>query len=56
MALSSWKQARDSRWALPVNPSSGNLLPTEAYLLSPAIDSLSSTAMIAHYAHFLYTE
>ena len=50
MALSAWKQAGESRWALRVNPSSGNLHPTEVYLLSPAIDSLSSTAMIAHYA------
>ena len=50
MALSAWKQAGESRWALRVNPSSGNLHPTEAYLLSPAIDNLSSTPMIAHYA------
>ena len=50
MALSAWKQAGDSRWALRVNPSSGNLHPTEAHLLSPAIDDLSSTPMIAHYA------
>ena len=50
MALSAWKQAGDSRWALRVNPSSGNLHPTEAYLLSPAIDKLSATPMIAHYA------
>ncbi len=50
MALSAWKQAGESRWALRVNPSSGNLHPTEAYLLSPALDNLSSTPMIAHYA------
>ncbi len=50
MALSAWKQAGESRWALRVNPSSGNLHPTEAYLLLPAIEDLSSTAMIAHYA------
>jgi len=50
MALSDWKQAGESRWALRVNPSSGNLHPTEAYLLLPAINSLSSTPMIAHYA------
>ncbi|NOQ15439.1 MAG: hypothetical protein GQ581_00090 [Methyloprofundus sp.] len=50
MALSAWKQAGESRWALRVNPSSGNLHPTEAYLLSSALDNLSSTAMVAHYA------
>ena len=31
MGLSAWKQYGDSRWALRVNPSSGNLHPTEAY-------------------------
>ena len=31
MGLSAWKQYRQSRWALRVNPSSGNLHPTEAY-------------------------
>ena len=50
MALSAWKQAGESRWALRVNPSSGNLHPTEAYLLLPVIENLSSTAVIAHYA------
>lgn len=33
LALSAWKEYGDSRWALRVNPSSGNLHPTEAYLL-----------------------
>ena len=30
--LSAWKSIRGARWALRVNPSSGNLHPTEAYL------------------------
>jgi len=30
--LSAWKSIRSTRWALRVNPSSGNLHPTEAYL------------------------
>jgi SagB-type dehydrogenase family enzyme len=34
MGLSAWKQYRSSRWALRVNPSSGNLHPTESYLVS----------------------
>jgi SagB-type dehydrogenase family enzyme len=32
--LSAWKQYGPSRWALRCNPSSGNLHPTEAYLVS----------------------
>ena len=31
MGLSAWKSYRGTRWALRVNPSSGNLHPTEAY-------------------------
>jgi len=34
MGLSAWKQYGASRWALRVNPSSGNLHPTEAYVLA----------------------
>lgn len=33
MGLSAWKQHQASRWALRVNPSSGNLHPTEAYVV-----------------------
>jgi SagB-type dehydrogenase family enzyme len=33
LGLSAWKQAGRSRWALRVNPSSGNLHPTESYLI-----------------------
>ena len=33
MGLSAWKQYRETRWALRVNPSSGNLHPTEAYVI-----------------------
>lgn len=32
LGLSAWKQFQASRWALRVNPSSGNLHPTEAYI------------------------
>ena len=31
--LSAWKQYRDNRWALRCNPSSGNLHPTEGYVI-----------------------
>ena len=33
LGLSAWKQYQRSRWALRVNPSSGNLHPTEAYVV-----------------------
>ncbi|TLX54476.1 SagB/ThcOx family dehydrogenase, partial [Stutzerimonas nosocomialis] len=33
LGLSAWKESGGSRWALRVNPSSGNLHPTEAYLV-----------------------
>ncbi len=35
MGLSAWKAAGESRWALRMNPSSGNLHPTEAHLVWP---------------------
>lgn len=33
LGLSAWKQYGDNRWALRCNPSSGNLHPTEAYVV-----------------------
>jgi len=35
LGISAWKGAGKSRWALRMNPSSGNLHPTEAHLLIP---------------------
>ncbi|MFZ3186564.1 MAG: SagB/ThcOx family dehydrogenase [Pseudomonas sp.] len=49
LALSAWKESGGSRWALRVNPSSGNLHPTEAYLLLPA-GALEDAALLVHYA------
>jgi len=40
--LSAWKQFGPSRWALRCNPSSGNLHPTEAYLVSTGNDFIQS--------------
>lgn len=40
--LSAWKQYGPSRWALRCNPSSGNLHPTEAYLVSTGDDRTRS--------------
>jgi SagB-type dehydrogenase family enzyme len=50
LALSAWKQAGTVSWALRVNPSSGNLHPTEGYLLCGPVEDLSQTPMVAHYA------
>ena len=38
VALSAWKAMGGSRWSLRINPSSGNLHPTETYLLLPRLD------------------
>ena len=46
LGLSAWKRFHDSRWALRVNPSSGNLHPTEAYVVAPT----GGAAAVFHYA------
>jgi SagB-type dehydrogenase family enzyme len=48
MGLSAWKEAAGSRWALRMNPSSGNLHPTEAHLILPAVEGCP--AGIYHYS------
>src|SRR5213596_1753557 len=50
LALSAWKQAGGTRWALRVNPSSGNLHPTEGYVLIGGIAELGRTPGLFHYA------
>ncbi len=50
LALSAWKQAGDNRWALRSNPSSGNLHPTEGYLLADAVPDLAASPGLYHYA------
>ena len=44
LALSAWKKAGESEWALRSNPSSGNLHPTEGYLVMPQIEGLDLKA------------
>jgi SagB-type dehydrogenase family enzyme len=48
MGLSAWKAISGSRWALRMNPSSGNLHPTEAHLVLPDIKGCG--AGIYHYS------
>jgi SagB-type dehydrogenase family enzyme len=50
LALSAWKKAGDSEWALRSNPSSGNLHPTEGYLILPQFDGLNLKPGLYHYA------
>ncbi|MEJ2381558.1 MAG: SagB/ThcOx family dehydrogenase [Gammaproteobacteria bacterium] len=45
--LSAWKQYQGSRWALRCNPSSGNLHPTEAYVILDGCPGVASG--IYHY-------
>ncbi len=40
LGLSAWKVYGSTRWALRCNPSSGNLHPTEAYLVCPELPGL----------------
>lgn len=50
LALSAWKEFQGSRWALRINPSSGNLHPTEGYLVAGPIEGLHDGAAVYHYA------
>ena len=50
LALSAWKKAGESEWALRSNPSSGNLHPTEGYLVLPQFDGLDLKPGLYHYA------
>jgi SagB-type dehydrogenase family enzyme len=42
LALSAWKAVGADKWSLRINPSSGNLHPTEAHLILPSLDTLTS--------------
>ena len=48
LGLSVWKQFGADRWALRCNPSSGNLHPTEGYVIATAIDGIENG--VYHYA------
>ena len=52
MGLSAWKKYGAAEWALRMNPSSGNLHPTECYLLLP--DFPQQRACVAHYNPYLH--
>ena len=50
LALSAWKTTGLVRWSLRVNPSSGDLHPTEGYLITGPISGLTGQAGVFHYA------
>ena len=52
MGLSAWKKYGASEWALRMNPSSGNLHPTECYLVLP--DLARQKACVTHYNPYLH--
>ncbi len=52
LGLSAWKSIPGSTWALRMNPSSGNLHPTEAHLILPTLPGI--TAGTFHYNSFLH--
>ena len=53
LALSAWKQAPGTKpWSLRINPSSGDLHPTEGYLLSGPVPGLIDHPGVFHYAPF----
>ncbi len=52
LGLSAWKSIPGSTWALRMNPSSGNLHPTEAYMILPALPGI--TAGVFHYSPLLH--
>jgi SagB-type dehydrogenase family enzyme len=50
LAVSAWRRAGGAAWALRVNPSSGNLHPTEGYLISGPVPGLFDAPTVSHYA------
>ena len=52
LGLSAWKSVPGSTWALRMNPSSGNLHPTEAHLILPVLPGVP--AGVFHYNSYLH--
>jgi SagB-type dehydrogenase family enzyme len=50
LGLAAIKRHGGSEWALRCNASSGNLQPTECYIIAPAILGISDNATLTHYA------
>lgn len=55
LAISAWKQLGDGPpWSLRINPSSGDLHPTEAYLVAGAIPGVSERPAVHHYCAYAH--
>lgn len=52
LAISAWKQAGGGRWSLRINPSSGDLHPTEAYLVTGPVKQLTEVPAVFHYSAY----
>ena len=50
LGLTAWKEFGRSRWSLRANPSSGNLHPTEAYVVCGPSAPGAGRAIVSHYA------
>jgi len=50
LGLAAWKQAGTEKWALRCNASSGNLQPTEGYIILPPVKNISEKCSLSHYA------
>ena len=53
LGLSAWKSVAGNKWSLRINPSSGNLHPTGAHLVLPAIDGIK--AGVYHYNPLIHS-
>lgn len=53
LGISAWKAVPGSTWSLRVNPSSGDLHPTEAHIVTPSYDGIS--AGVYHYNSFAHS-
>jgi len=54
MGLSAWKSYSGTSWALRINPSSGNLHPTETHLVLPPLQENNNSGGVFHYNPLLH--
>ena len=50
LSLTAWKRFEETTWSLRANPSSGNLHPTEGYVLLPSLGAIHDRPGVYHYA------
>ena len=52
LGISAWKSAGGNKWALRMNPSSGNLHPTEGYVVT--LENIAGDPGVFHYSPYLH--